>query len=220
MDLKNIDLKNINIADIKEKISSLDRKTLIKFGIGFGSIIVFLIIYYAILNPIVKNKKVLHEDKILKEKEIKDFDKSIISYKKKIKKLTPEFEKNSKLFHSKAEVEGLYESLSIFADKNKLMIVKISKKEPKPILKGKKKKAKKKKKKGTIAKKNISYYEIPVTYEISGNFLNYVKFKRDIAKSKKLLNFNKEVINVEKNSNGNIIASGELTIVGLPNEFY
>jgi len=215
MDLKNIDLKNINIADIKEKISAIDRKTWIKFGIGFGSIILFLIIYYAILNPIVKNKKALHQDKILKEKEIKEFEKSIITYKKKIKKLTPEFEKNSALFHSKAEVEGLYESLSLFADKNKLIISKITKKDPEPVLKG----GKKKKAKGTIKKKNVSYYEIPVSYEISGNFLNYVKFKRDIAKSKKLLNFNKEVINIEKNSNGNIIAKGELTIVGLPNEF-
>jgi len=213
MDLKNIDLKNINIGDIKEKISSLDRKTLIKFGIGFGSIILFLIIYYVILNPIVKNKKALHQDKILKEKEIKEFDKSILSYRKKIKELTPEFEKNSKLFHSKAEVEGLYSSLSIFADKNKLIIAKISKKEPKAILKGGKQAQ------GTVEKKNVSYYQIPVTYEINGNFLNYVKFKRDIARSKKLLNFDKEVIKVEKASNGNIIASGELTIVGLPNEF-
>ena len=86
MDLKNIDLKNINMADIKEKISAIDRKTWIKFGIGFGSIILFLIIYYAILNPIVKNKKALHQDKILKQQEIKEFDKSIIAYKKKIKK--------------------------------------------------------------------------------------------------------------------------------------
>ena len=217
MDLKNIDLKNINMADIKEKISAIDRKTLIKFGIGFGSIILFLIIYYAILNPIVKNKKALHQDKILKEKEIKEFEKSIVTLNKKIKKLTPEFKKNSALFHSKAEVEGLYESLSIFADKNKLTISKISKADPVPVLKGGAKA--KKKSKGTIEKKNVSYYEIPVSYQINGNFLNYVKFKRDIAKSKKLLNFNKEVIKVEKNSNGNIIAEGELTIVGLPNEF-
>ena len=95
------------------------------------------------------------------------------------------------------------------------LISKISKKDPEPILKG----GKKAKAKGTIEKKNVSYYEIPVSYEINGNFLNYVKFKRDIAKSKKLLNFNKEEINIEKNSNGNIIAKGELTIVGLPNEF-
>ena len=53
-----MDLNNINISDLKEKFLLIaDKKTLIKFGIGFGSIILFLIIYYAILNPIVKLKK-------------------------------------------------------------------------------------------------------------------------------------------------------------------
>ena len=57
MDLKNIDLKNIKIEDLKEKILQLaDRKTLIKIGISSGAIILFLIIYYAILNPIVEKK--------------------------------------------------------------------------------------------------------------------------------------------------------------------
>jgi len=210
-----MDLKNMNMSDLKGKLATVDKKTLIKFGIGFGGIILFLIIYYAILNPMVKERKAKYSDKVLKENEIVQFNNDIISFKKRIKKLKPEFEESSTLFHSKAEVEGLYESLSLFADKNKLVISKISKKDPEPILKG----GKKAKAKGTIEKKNVSYYEIPVSYEINGNFLNYVKFKRDIAKSKKLLNFNKEEINIEKNSNGNIIAKGELTIVGLPNEF-
>ena len=75
---------------------SLIKKTLIKFGIGFGSIILFLIIYYAILNPIVKEKKLLYKDKISKQNEIEKFEKSIVSSKKTINKLKPEFEKNSK----------------------------------------------------------------------------------------------------------------------------
>ena len=63
----NIDLKNINITDLKEQIlKNLDKKTLIKLGIGVGSIIIFLIIYYAILNPIVKEKKAKLEDMQLK----------------------------------------------------------------------------------------------------------------------------------------------------------
>ena len=39
MDLKNIDLKNIKLDDLKEKIKSVDKKTLIKFGSGFAAII-------------------------------------------------------------------------------------------------------------------------------------------------------------------------------------
>ena len=58
MDLKNIDLKNINIEDIKKQILQFtDKKTLIKTGISVGAIIVFLIIYYSILNPLVNKKK-------------------------------------------------------------------------------------------------------------------------------------------------------------------
>ena len=47
-----MDLKNITMSDLKAKFTgAADKKTLIKFGIGFGAIILFLIIYYAILNP-------------------------------------------------------------------------------------------------------------------------------------------------------------------------
>ena len=56
MDLN--DLKNLNMDDIKAKVLAFaDKKTLIKIGISVGSIVVFLIIYYAILNPIVEAKK-------------------------------------------------------------------------------------------------------------------------------------------------------------------
>ena len=43
MDLKNIniDLKNIDIESIKSKILAIDKKTFIKFGIGFGSVVFF-----------------------------------------------------------------------------------------------------------------------------------------------------------------------------------
>ena len=45
-----MDLKNITMDDLKQKLAAVDKKTLIKFGSGFGAIILFLIIYYVILN--------------------------------------------------------------------------------------------------------------------------------------------------------------------------
>ena len=215
MDLKNIDLKNINVADIKEKLAGVDKKTYIKFGIGFFAIILFLIFYYAVLNPIVNEKKSQHADKLLKENEILTFNNEIVSMKAKIKKITPEFEKSSALFHSKAEVEDLYSSLSKFAAVNGLVISKIEKQKPKPVLKD-----------GVVEQTeldlaSVSYYKIPVGYEITGNFLGYIKFKRDISKSKKMLNFDKEMISVvQQSTTGAIIATGNLTIVGLPDEFF
>ena len=212
-----MDLKNITVEDLKEKLAAFDKKTLIKFGIGFGSIILFLIIYYAILNPMVKERKAKFEDKVLKQTEIKQMENDIISIRTKIKKMEPIVEKNSTLFHSKEEVEGLYQSLSRFAGEFGLVISKIEKQKPKPVLKpGVAQQAE-----DLLQASQISYYKIPVLFEIKGNFLSYIKFKRAVSRSKKMLNFGNEMINVVQNDkNGSIIASGELTIVGLPNEFF
>ena len=212
-----MDLNNIKVEDLKEKFAAIDKKTLIKFGIGFGGIIIFLIIYYAILNPMVKDRKAKFEDKLAKQQEIQQFEEGLINIKRKIKKLEPIVEKNSTLFHSKAEVEGLYKSLSRFAGAYGLVISKIEKNKPKPVMKP------------GIAEQpadllqadQVSYFKIPVTFEIKGNFLSYIKFKRAVAKSKKMLNFDKELINVVQNDkNGSVVVTGELTIVGLPNEFF
>ena len=223
MDLN--ELKNLNMDDLKAKVKAFaDKKTLIKGGITFGAIIFFLIIYYSILNPIVNTKKAQLEEMTLKQKEVTQFNQEIKANKNKIKKLRPKYEKYSTLFHTRAEVEGLYQTLSEFAGQNGLVISKIEKKKPEEVSKsdalGKKKK---KKKKATKKKsvKNIAYYKIPVDFEITGNFLGYIKFKRAISLSNKMLNFDKESIKVVKgNTTGTIKVNGTLTIVGLANEFF
>ena len=86
-----------------------------------------------------------------------------------------------------------------------------------------KKKEKKKKKNETKkdALKRIAYYKIPVKFEINGNFIGYIKFKRALSLSNKMLNFDKESIKVVKQeSTGAIKVSGTLTIVGLADDFY
>jgi len=228
MDLK-IDLKNISFEDIKEKILKTDKKTFIKIGIAVGSIVLFLIIYYAILNPIVERKKAKLDKMIKTQEETAKFISEIKSKQKKIKKLTPQFKKYSTLFHSRAEVEGLYQTLSEFADDNNLIISKIEKKEIKEVSKSdalaiaNNKKKKKKTKKSNKVKKveEVAYYKIPVEFEITGNFLGYIKFKRQISLSKKMLNFDKELIKVVKgDTTGTIKVTGTLTIVGLADEFF
>ena len=170
MDLN--ELKNLNMDDLKAKIIAFaDKKTLIKIGISLGSIIIFLIIYYAVLNPIVEEKKAQITDMNTKQEEIVKFNNEIISVKRKIKKIKPKYENYSTLFHSKAEVEGLYQNLSEFATINGLVITVIEKGKPTEVSKseilnkGKKKKKKPKKAKNKKeAIKNIAYYSIPVKF--------------------------------------------------------
>ena len=228
MDLN--ELKNLNMDDLKAKVSALvDKKTLIKGGIAFGAIVFFLIIYYSILNPIVNNKKAKLADMTLKQEEVAAMKSEIAGYKKKIKKLTPEYENFSTLFHTRAETEGLYQTLSVYAGENGLVISKIEKKQPKQVSKSealeaadpkKKKKKKNKKKKKSKGLKDVAYYKIPVNFQITGNFLGYIKFKRALSLSNKMLNFDKETIKVVKgNTTGAITVNGTLTIVGLADDF-
>ena len=227
MDL-NIDLKNLNVEDIKAKIIQFaDKKTLIKVGISAGAIILFLVIYYAILNPIVNKKKIQLDEMNTMKEETSKYVAEIKSKKSRIKKLTPEYEKYSTLFHTRAEVEGLYETLSYYAGLNNLVISKIEKQDIKGVSKadalaessGKKKKKKTKKTKKKKAS-NMAYYKIPVNFEIDGNFLGYIKFKRALSLSQKMLNFDKESIQVIKgDTTGAIKVKGVLTVVGLSGDF-
>ena len=226
MDL-NIDLKNLNVQDLKAKILQFsDKKTLIKVGISAGAIILFLIIYYTILNPIVNKKKLQLDEMNKMQEETSKFISDIKSKQNKIKKLTPQYSKYSTLFHTRAEVEGLYETLSYYAGLNNLIISKIEKQDIKGVSKadalakasGKKSKKKKKTKKKSSS--TMAYYTIPVTFEITGNFLGYIKFKRALSLSQKMLNFDKESIQVVKgDTTGAIKVSGTLTVVGLGDEF-
>ena len=229
IDLKNIDLKNITLEDIQAKLKRVEKKTWIKIGVSVGAVVFFLIIFYGVLNPIVNKKKAQLDKMITTKEETKKFINDIKIKKSKIKKMKPEYEQYSTLFHSREEVEGLYQILSEFAAMNNLVISRLEKKKIQEVSKsqaiakasGKKQKKKAKKKKAT--KQSIAYYKIPVEFEIKGNFLGYIKFKRQISLSQKMLNFDKESIKVVKgsgDSTGAIKVNGTLTIVGLADEFF
>lgn len=220
-----MDLKNLKIEDLKALLLPYaDKKTLIKIGISAGAIIFFLIIYYAVLNPIVNKKKLQLAEMNKLQEETTQFTNDIATKKAKIKKLTPRYEKYSTLFHTRAEVEGLYETLSYYAGVNGLVISKIEKMKIKEVSKAAalaKVSGKKVEKKKATKKRDVAYYTIPVSFEINGNFLGYIKFKRALSLSNKMLNFDKESIRViKKDSTGAIRVTGILTIVGLADEYF
>ena len=64
--------------------------------------------------------------------------------------------------------------------------------------------------------------QFQLTLKLTGNFIGYIKFKRQLSLSQKMLNFDKESIQVVKSNNttGAIKVNGTLTIVGLADEFF
>ena len=220
-------LKNMDLNDLMSKLKSgglADKKTLIKFGIGSVAVLVFLIGYYVFVSPIIKSQ----EEQIMLMQENKnkilEFNNNIITVKKSIKKLEPEYKKNSKLFHSKKEVEDLYQNISKFALLNGLSIINLTKSEPKAVSgSGSSEQNSNNSDQNTSTENSegqqAMYYKIPVDYEIQGNFLSYLKFRRALSKSQKVINFDKEEITMIAEMQGQILSKGTLSIVGLPDEY-
>ena len=223
-------LKNIDLKDIVTKLKSggiADKKLLIQFGVGFGAILIFLIGYYAFVSPRVEAQKVqinlMNENK----NKIEEFKNNIGILKASVKKLEPEYNKNSKLFHSKKEVEDLYQNISKYALMNGLSITNLKKGEPKGVAGITPNQSTEQTTENNTDQnlmenpeaQQVMYYKIPVEYAIQGNFLSYLKFRRALSKSPKVINFDKEEINVQKEIQGQILSKGTISIVGLPDEY-
>ncbi len=219
-------LKKLDIKDLLEKIKAgggtnvfKDKKTLIKFGVIGGAILIFLIIYYAFVSPVIGAQK--EKINIMNENQtnIDEYLANIETLQASVKKLEPRYKKSSKLFHSKKEVEDLYQNISNFAMTNGLTIINIQKGEPIAVggndnTQNEQTENSQDNQEGT----QVLYYKIPVNYKIQGNYLGYLKFRRALSKSSKVINFDKETITVDANS-GQILSEGTISIVGLPDEY-
>jgi len=206
--LKNMDVKDLfGKIQLKDQIENLtkDKQFLKKIGIYGGSIILFLFVYYALINPEVKKLKAKINIMQKNEENIEIFKNNIVNFKKIIETIGPEYTKNSKLFHSEKEVEGLYGSISGYASSNRLEIITLNVEEAIPVSK---------KNQNETEQKNPDWYKIPVSYEMKGNYLGYLKFRRALAKSNKVVNFDLEKIKVNKD--GSITSIGTISIVRLP----
>ena len=218
-------LKNLDVKDILGKIKGdgladilKNKKLLIKFGIVGGSILILLIIYSFFVKPKIDVQKaqinIMNENKIKTDEYLKNID----DLEATVKKIEPNYKKSSKLFHSRKEFEDLYQNITNFAMINGLKIASIAKGEPQAVDSNQNSEDANQNPEDTNQNSTVLYYKIPVTYKIRGNYLGYLKFRRALSKSTKVINFDKETITVDAKS-GNILSEGTISIVGLPDEY-
>ena len=209
--LKNMDVKDL-LAKFKVSKGFADKKTLTKFGIIFGSVIIFLIFYHFWFNPkiIQPQKKEIDEMKEMK-KETARLIKNEENLKTQIEDLKPKFDEQTSLFHSGAEFDNLIKLMRKKATKYGLSVEETSSGEEVPVYD---------QSMGDTSGENLgtlSYYTLPVTWKITGTYLGYLKYRKEISKYKKYVYFHKETITARKNSRpGEILAEGKISIVQLP----
>ena len=217
-----MDLSSLKDMDVKDLLSKLkgsqaifsDKKMLTKFGIIFGAIVIFLIIYYGHFNKIFQDQKKQIEEMNHNETETNRMIEDEANLEAKIKNLEPEFNEKTSLFHTNAEFENFMMTMDDIAKKYGLSVDDIHRKERVPVYDP-----------NTDAKdtdgQNLGtplYFTLPVTWKISGTYLGYLKYRREISKTKKHIHFHKETIVVQENARpGEILAEGTISIVQLPN---
>ena len=242
------ELKNIDVNQLFDKLKNSeilkDKKTLTKFGIFFGAFLISILVYYIFVSPVLTRQENSINQMKQNEMQIDNLNFEIENVKQQIEANTPEFESNSKLFHSQKEVEDLYQSISNFALRNGLTIINIKKTDPKPVKgnlpntnmgvngviddgSGMINDGSGMINDGSGMIDDVSgqeggntlYYKIPVDYEIMGSFIGYLKFRRELSKSQKVINFDKEEINLLKEPQGQVLSKGTISIVGLPDDY-
>ena len=217
-----MDLSSLKDMDVKDLLSKLkgsqaifsDKKMLIKFGIIFGAIVIFLIIYYGHFNKIFQDQKKQIEEMNHNETETNRMIEDEANLEAKIKNLEPEFNEKTSLFHTNAEFENFMMTMDDIAKKYGLSVDDIHRKERVPVY------GSNTEGENTEGQNSGTplYFTLPVTWKISGTYLGYLKYRREISATKKHIHFHKETIVAQENARpGEISAEGTISIVQLPN---
>ena len=217
-----MDLSALKDMDVKDLLSKLkdsqaifsDKKMLTKFGIIVGAIVIFLIIYYFYFNPMFQKQKEQIEEMKHNETETNRMIEEEANLEAEIKNLEPEFNENTSLFHTNAEFENFMMTMDDIAKKYGLSVDDIHRKERVPVYDP-----------NTDGQNTDGqnsgtplYFTLPVTWKISGTYLGYLKYRREISATKKHIHFHKETIVAQENARpGEISAEGTISIVQLPN---
>ena len=217
-----MDLSSLKDMDVKDLLSKLkgsqaifsDKKMLIKFGIIFGAIVIFLIIYYGHFNKIFQDQKKQIEEMKDNETETNRMIEEEANLEAEIKNLEPDFNEKTSLFHTNAEFENFMMTMDDIAKKYGLSVDDIHRKERVPVYDPNSD--------GQNTDEQNSgtplYFTLPVTWKISGTYLGYLKYRREISANKKHIHFHKETIVAQENARpGEISAEGTISIVQLPN---
>ena len=222
MDINFDKLKSFKLEDLKGYLESYkelfkDKTFVTKVSIGLVLFFINFTIYSVWLSPRLAEQGI-------RIKTMDDYKIKTVQYNRNFGNLQNELNSfknvtNSvNLFFSKKESEELYQNLSTYATSNGLNITNLVK--------------------GNAQKVNVSgaptvgkdgkpaapggqyYYKIPVTFQIKGSYIGYLKFRLALSRSNKFVNFDNEKITVNQGDKTNsVTADVAISIVGLPDEF-
>ena len=171
-------------------------------GGAVAVILIVFLIYFLIFRPKLIEQKEQLEKKENYQKELVQLQSDLKKQQKHLDTINKEFSGKVKLFHTDAEVEELYETLTTLALEYKLTVSKLERDKEIPVYKTTNNSENNNQKNEN---KQIDYYKILVKYQVTGNYLRYMNFKENIANMDKIVHFEKEEIKVMPKKKGIVI---------------
>lgn len=152
--------------------------------------------------------------------EIQILNDEILIAQSKLDADTIEFEELTTLFHTDQELEDLYRHISTLALTHQLLVARLAKADEEPVFDtavNDQSDATNNNDGKTILKR-VSFYKIRVMFEITGNYVRYTSFRRELAKLKKIVNIDDERITVldSGEQKGGVKVSATLSTYRMP----
>jgi Tfp pilus assembly protein PilO len=144
------------------------------------------------------------------EKEAKSLEAKINTMKKQLDSSNEEYLESLSHFGNSEDLGELYQSISILAEKYDLKVLNI-KELPKPPPAAEPLNSKGTKRTRRSRSNATEVTEVKVKVELKGPYIQYIKFKEDLAVAEMLLKINEETVKVKQDEVGKIYAQLNLT---------
>lgn len=201
---------------------------LIAFGLVLILVMYLILVYFPGQNRLSEQRfKVAQIDGL--RQEIMFLQQAQMQESNNLKESENRYLELSRLFHTEQEFEDLYSQLTTIAFTKGLTITKIEKGAEQTILESDSR--------GTEAEgepefieepmfdemgneikvePKVAFYKIPMVIEISGSYLRYLEFRKSLARIPKLVNIDKEIIELIPDSKGQVKISAVLSTFRMP----
>ena len=193
----------------------------------FFFLLVIVYVYYVYLpdQEEIRQKQAKIDSTEQMKEELLFLDDEIAKKKQEKQEAESRFEELSRFFHDDEEVEDLYASMAMWALKYGMKIAKLEKGQQTPQFIENSNLAGDDlyqddnldqtvefPLEGEVEKKEVAFYEVKVSFELTGDYEMYTYFRKDLAELEKIVNIEKETITVRTSDEENDRPDGSVIV--------
>lgn len=227
-------------ADLGDLVRQLFRQSGSTKGVGRGNpyiklailattliLMIFLYVFYVLFpnQEELKMKQIKIDQMASLKNRIELIENNVVMAQSEVASARSRYQKVATFFHTDQQMEDLYRHISSLSLRHQLVLSSIEKAEEVPIFEVPSPSSVGGNAKGqfdiasTLGPK-IAYYRLGMRLEMRGNYARYTLFRRDLAKLNKIVNIDREEINIidSKDAKGHVRVAAVISTYRMPSD--